>query len=158
MSYIAEDDHTASGCPFCLLAEGSDDEDALILHRGRTCYAVLNRYPYNPGHLMAVPFRHVADFDELSTAELHEMADLSRSGVRALRAATQPQAFTIGLNVGAAAGAGIAEHAHQHVVPRWGGDTNFMPLIGQTRILPELLEETYERLAPAFAEAVAAER
>ncbi len=156
MSYIKEDDHVAAGCPFCTLPEGEDDAAALILYRGPSCYAILNRYPYNPGHLMAVPFRHVADFDELTGEELHEMADLARAGVRALRTATAPQAFTIGLNVGAAAGAGIAEHAHQHVVPRWAGDTNFMPLIGQTRILPELLEETYERLAPAFSEAVSA--
>lgn len=154
MSYIKPDeDRTAGGCPFCELpARGPEhDRESLILHRGERAFAILNAYPYNPGHLMAVPYRHVAPFDELEQDELSEMVGLCQRGVRALKATSGPHAFNIGMNVGAIAGAGIADHIHQHVVPRWGGDTNFMPVIGQTKVLPELLEETYDRLAPAFA-------
>lgn len=152
LAYVTDPDTASLGCPFCTLPERGDDRAALILHRGERAYAILNAYPYNPGHFMAVPYRHVAGFDELTVPELHELADLCQLGVRALRASSGPHAFNIGLNVGGVAGAGIADHIHQHVVPRWGGDTNFMPVIGQTRVLPELLEETYQRLAPAFAD------
>lgn len=157
MAYIRADE-PVSGCPFCVLParDPADDRESLILHRGRQAYAILNAYPYNPGHLMAVPYRHVAGIDELTVSELHEVADLCRAAVVALRASSGPQAFNIGINMGGVAGAGIADHIHQHVVPRWQGDTNFMPVIGQTRVLPQLLEETYERLAPAYAEAVGA--
>lgn len=155
MSYINDPDRKVAGCPFCVLPARGPEHDAetLILHRGTRCYVILNAYPYNPGHLMVVPFRHVARYEELEADELHELADLSQRSVRALLATSGPDAFNIGFNVGSTAGAGIAEHIHQHVVPRWEGDTNFMPIIGQTRVLPELLDETYERLAPAFAEA-----
>jgi ATP adenylyltransferase len=156
MAYIARDtDAPAPGCPFCRLPERGPEHDreSLIVHRGTRAYVILNAYPYNPGHFMAVPYRHVAAFDDLEPAELHEVVDLCQRGVRALRATSGPHAFNIGLNVGTVAGAGIADHIHQHVVPRWGGDTNFMPVIGQTKVLPELLEETYDRLAPAFAAA-----
>lgn len=159
MAYIRSDDTTVAGCPFCLLPEqaaeqgAEGDRAALIVHRGVHTFVILNAFPYNPGHLMVVPYRHIAEYDALTTEELHEMNDLSQQSVRALRATSAPHAFNIGLNVGQIAGAGIADHVHQHVVPRWGGDTNFMPVIGQTRVLPELLEETYDRLAPAFAEA-----
>ena len=155
MGYIKGEGKDVGGCPFCVLPARGDaqDEESLIVHRGDTAYAILNAYPYNPGHLMLVPYRHVAAFDELTGEELHELADLAQRAVRALKASSAPHAFNIGMNVGALAGAGIAEHIHQHVVPRWGGDTNFMPVIGQTRVLPELLEETYERLAPAFRDA-----
>ena len=155
MGYIKGEGKDLGGCPFCVLPQmgAEHDEESLILFRGENAYAILNAYPYNPGHLMAVPYRHVAGFDELTAAELHELADLSQRAVRALTEVSGPHAFNIGMNVGALAGAGIAEHIHQHVVPRWGGDTNFMPVVGQTRVLPELLEETYQRLAPAFASA-----
>jgi len=154
-SYVTDPDAKRRGCPFCVLpAAGPEhDRDSLLLHRGEHAFAILNAYPYNPGHLMAVPYRHVAGFQELTAAELHEMADLCQRGVRALQAASGPHAFNIGVNAGAVAGAGIADHVHQHVVPRWGGDTNFMPVIGQTRVLPELLDETWAKLAPAFAAA-----
>jgi ATP adenylyltransferase len=159
MAYIRDPDRgKVSGCPFCVLpaeAEGEGeqgDAEALILHRGEHAYAILNAYPYNPGHFMAVPYRHIADYDELTKAEIDEMSALCQRGIRALRATSRPHAFNIGVNMGALAGAGIAEHIHQHVVPRWGGDTNFMPVVGQTRVLPELLEETYLQLKPAFAE------
>jgi ATP adenylyltransferase len=152
MAYIRGEDKDLGGCPFCVLPADGPEHDAerLILHRGSTAYVILNAYPYNPGHLMAVPFRHVAGFEELTTEELHELADLTQRAVRALQATSGPTAFNLGMNLGSLAGAGIAEHLHQHVVPRWGGDTNFMPVVSNTRVLPELLQETYERLAPAF--------
>ncbi len=154
-SYVTDPDARSRGCPFCVVpGRGPDhDRESLVLHRGEHAFAILNAYPYNPGHLMAVPYRHVAGFHELTADELHEMADLCQRAVRALRIASGPHAFNIGVNAGAVAGAGIADHVHQHVVPRWGGDTNFMPVIGQTRVLPELLDETWAKLAPAFAAA-----
>ena len=151
MAYIKGEGKDLEGCPFCVLPAGDDDAAALILTRGTHAYLILNAYPYNPGHLMAVPYRHVSALDEVTTDELHEMAALCQTAVRVLRETVGAGAFNVGINVGAEAGAGIADHIHQHVVPRWGGDTNFMPVIGQTRVLPELLEETYRRLAPAFA-------
>ena len=152
MGYIRGERTDLGGCPFCVLPSGdpADDADVLILHRGAHAYVILNAYPYNPGHLMAVPYRHVSELDELTTDELHEMADLCQRSVAVLKETTSPSAFNLGINMGATAGAGIADHIHQHVVPRWNGDTNFMPVIGHTRVLPELLQETYERLAPAF--------
>ncbi len=155
MSYITGADRDFEGCPFCVLPDRGPeaDADSLILFRGEVTYAILNAYPYNPGHLMAVPYRHTSELDALTATELHEMADLCQRAVRVLRAASGPTAFNIGINVGGVAGAGISDHIHSHVVPRWDGDTNFMPVIGQTRVLPELLEETYQRLAPGFADA-----
>jgi ATP adenylyltransferase len=154
MAYIRGEGKDVDSCPFCVLPGAGDDAASLILKRGTHAYAILNAYPYNPGHLMAVPYRHVSGLDELTGEELHEMADLCQAAVRIIRATVGAGAFNVGINVGSVAGAGIADHIHQHVVPRWGGDTNFMPVIGQTRVLPELLEETYQRLAPAFAEQV----
>lgn len=153
--YVQDPDrHPGGGCLFCdLPARGPGrDAESYILHRAEHTYVLLNAFPYNPGHLMAVPYRHVAGFDELTPPELHELADLCQRAVRVLKAACGPQAFNIGVNAGAVAGAGIGDHIHQHVVPRWDGDTNFMPVIGQTRVLPELLEETYARIAPVFAQ------
>ena len=155
MSYIRGDASPIQGCPFCVLPARDPqlDAESFIVHRGDVAYVILNAYPYNPGHLMIVPYRHVSAYDELTTPELHQLAELAQRAVVALRTTSGAQAFNMGLNLGAAAGAGIADHLHQHVVPRWGGDTNFMPVIGQTRVLPELLDETYQRLAPAFASA-----
>ncbi len=152
MSYIRGEGRDLEGCPFCVLpARGPEaDEESLILCRGETAYAVLNAYPYNPGHFMAVPYRHISTLHELTTDELHEMVDLCRAGTRAIEDTSGPDAFNVGMNIGTVAGAGISDHIHQHVVPRWSGDTNFMPVIGQTRVLPELLEETWQRLAPVF--------
>ena len=127
-----------------------DDDEGLVVARGDAAYAVLNLYPYNPGHLLLVPYRHVADFCELSADEAAEISALTRDGIRALRAVSSPQGFNVGLNLGSVAGAGIAEHLHQHVVPRWGGDTNFMPVVGQTRVLPQLLADTRSLLAEAW--------
>lgn len=152
-AYVTDPDASSDGCPFCRLPDRGEehDETSLIVHRGDVAFVILNAYPYNPGHLMIVPYRHIDDLVALSTAELHETAELAQRSVRVLRRATGAHAFNIGLNLGGLAGAGIADHVHQHVVPRWGGDTNFMPVIGQTRVLPELLAETYARIAPEFA-------
>jgi ATP adenylyltransferase len=141
----------SGGCPFCDIPD-LPDEDALILARGRGVYAVLNLYPYNPGHLMVVPFRHVAEFTDLTRDERTELGDLTADAIRAIRSAAAPQAFNVGLNLGAVAGAGIAAHLHQHVVPRWQGDTNFMPVVGHTKVLPQLLGETRALLAKAWGE------
>jgi ATP adenylyltransferase len=138
------------GCPFCRIPEMSD-EDGLIVHRGETSYVVLNLYPYNSGHLMAVPFRHVADYTELTAAEAVEIAELTQTSMRVLRKASGAQGFNLGMNQGVVAGAGIAAHLHQHVVPRWGGDTNFMPVVARTKVLPQLLRDTRQLLADTWA-------
>ncbi|MBX6769254.1 MAG: HIT domain-containing protein [Actinomadura rubrobrunea] len=140
------------GCPFCDIPKLSDEE-GLIVARGASVYAVLNLYPYNSGHLMVVPYRHVADYTDLDAAEYTELAELTRSALTALRKASGAQGFNVGMNLGQVAGAGIAAHLHQHVVPRWGGDTNFMPVVGRTRVLPQLLRETRQILADAWPHA-----
>jgi ATP adenylyltransferase len=137
-------------CPFCVIPTRTD-VDGLIVARGGLVYSVLNLYPYNAGHLMVVPNRHLADVADLTREESAEFMAFTRLAVLALRAATGAQGFNIGINLGAIAGAGIAAHLHQHVVPRWGGDTNFMPVIGQTRVLPQLLHDTRDLLAGAWA-------
>ncbi|WP_436736068.1 HIT family protein [Streptomyces sp. BBFR102] len=139
------------GCPFCVVPAKSD-EAGLIVRRGSHAYAVLNLYPYNGGHLLVVPYRHVADYTELDAAETAEVAELTKQAMTALRSASGAHGFNIGLNQGAAAGAGIAAHLHQHIVPRWGGDTNFMPVIGDTKVLPQLLADTRAMLAAAWPE------
>jgi ATP adenylyltransferase len=155
MEYIRaakEGDQEDEGCIFCTLPAKGDDESALILKRGEHGFVVLNRFPYNPGALMVAPFEHTGpDFEKLSAEVADELQTLIRESVAALREQMQPHGFNIGMNVGRIAGAGFPDHLHWHVVPRWGGDTNFMPVIGQTRILPELLAETYAHLAPLFA-------
>jgi ATP adenylyltransferase len=128
------------------------DADGLVVARGGDVYAVLNLYPYNPGHLMVVPYRHVADYPDLTPTETGELAAFTQTAMRAVRAAGGAHGFNIGMNQGGVAGAGIAAHLHQHVVPRWGGDTNFMPVVGRTKVLPELLTDTRARLADAWAE------
>jgi ATP adenylyltransferase len=134
------------GCPFCQIPEMSD-EDGLIVSRGVTAYVVLNLYPYNSGHLMVVPLRHVADYPDLTSAETSELAALTQTAMCVLRAASGAQGFNLGMNQGVVAGAGIAAHLHQHVVPRWGGDTNFMPVVARTKVLPQLLRDTRDLLA-----------
>jgi ATP adenylyltransferase len=153
MEYLQahQDESAPEGCVFCSLLAVGDPDGERILHRGDLAFVALAKYPYNPGHLLILPVRHAGDVVELTAeegAELHRLLQLS---VRALRAASAPHGFNVGLNLGSVAGAGIPDHLHWHVVPRWGGDTNFMPVIGQTRVLPQLLSETYERLAPFFA-------
>jgi ATP adenylyltransferase len=120
------------------------------VHRGELAYAVLNLYPYAPGHLMVCPYRHIADYTETTTGEAAEVAALTKGAMHTLRAVSGVQGFNLGMNQGAVAGAGIAAHLHQHVVPRWLGDQNFMPIIGQTKTLPELLQSTRALLADAW--------
>ena len=150
MAYI-KGEGKGPDCAFCEIPT-LKDQDGLVVARGTTCYSVLNLYPYNSGHLMVVPFRHVAQYDELTTEETAEVADMTQHAIRAIRHASAAQGFNVGMNLGHEAGAGIAAHLHQHVVPRWGGDTNFMPVVGQTKVLPELLPETRALLARAWTE------
>ncbi|HWG62820.1 MAG TPA: HIT domain-containing protein [Streptosporangiaceae bacterium] len=154
MAYIKgenkpEGTDAGDGCPFCRIPRLSD-EDGLIVARGTLVYAVLNLYPYNAGHLMVVPYRHVADYPDLGVAETAELAEFTKRSMTALRASSGAQGFNIGMNMGPVAGAGIADHLHQHVVPRWGGDTNFMPVVGHTKVLPQLLRDTRTLIAEAW--------
>lgn len=139
-------------CPFCT-APKLTDEAGLIVHRGEYAYVVMNLYPYNAGHVLVCPLRHVADYTELTIDERDEIAQLTQDAMSVLRQVSGAQGFNIGINQGGIAGAGIAAHLHQHVVPRWGGDTNFMPVIGQTKVMPELLEETRRLFAEAWPHA-----
>lgn len=143
------DDDAGDGCPFCS-APGRSDEDGLIVARGEHVFAVLNLYPYNSGHLMTVPYRHVSDYTDLDRAEVAELGNFTQRAMLALRAAMAPHGFNIGMNQGSVAGAGIAAHLHQHVVPRWGGDTNFMPIVAHTRVLPQLLSDARAEVATAW--------
>ena len=136
----------AHDCPFCLIPQ-MDDEEGLVVARGEHVFAVLNLYPYNAGHLMLVPYRHVPDYTDLTAAEVAELGEFTQTAMRVVRAVTGAHGFNIGMNQGSVAGAGIADHLHQHAVPRWGGDTNFMPVIGLTRVLPQVLSETRALLA-----------
>ena len=140
------------GSIFTRIAQSSDDEANLVIARGRSCFAMLNNYPYNGGHLMVIPYREVPDFDDLLDDELLELMKFTRRCQHALRKAMQPQGFNIGVNLGRAAGAGIQEHLHIHVVPRWTGDCNFMPVIANTAVVPEALKETAAKLRAALAE------
>ncbi|WP_017625779.1 HIT family protein [Nocardiopsis chromatogenes] len=151
MAYIKGEDKPVGpapedGCPFCR-APGLPDADGLVVHRGEHAYTVMNRYPYNSGHLLVCPYRHVSGYTDLDPDETAEVARLTQEGIAALTAAYGPQGFNVGMNLGSAAGAGIAAHLHQHIVPRWGGDTNYMPVIGQTKVLPEMLEQSRARIA-----------
>ena len=136
-------------CPFCRAPKLSDAE-GLVIARGEKVYALLNLYPYNSGHLMVCPYRHIADYTDLTVEEVAEIGSFTQTAMRVLRAVSNAHGFNIGMNQGSAAGAGIAAHLHQHVVPRWGGDTNFMPVIGGTKTMPQLLESTREMLAAAW--------
>lgn len=129
--------------------EPERDAENYLLHRGDRAFIILNRYPYNAGHLLIVPVRQIADFLDLDDAERHEMIDLVRLGVAVLKKAMDPQAFNVGMNLGRAAGAGIEYHVHMHVVPRWNGDTNFMPVFDETRHISEYMQETYRKLLEA---------
>jgi ATP adenylyltransferase len=153
MAYIRGEnkpvDATSGECPFCRIPS-LPDEEGLIVHRGETTYAVLNLYPYAPGHLMVCPYRHIADYTETTPEEAEEMGLLTRQAMAVIRSVSAAGGFNIGMNQGAVAGAGISAHLHQHVVPRWPGDQNFMPIIGRTKTLPELLAETRELLAEAW--------
>ena len=140
----------ANDCPFCAAPGRGDDRAALIVHRGELAYVILNLYPYSPGHLLVCPYRHVADLTELSTPELTEIGTLTQQAMRVVRDVSAPDGFNLGINQGAVAGAGIAAHLHQHVVPRWQGDANFLPVVAQTKAVPQLLDQAWELLSAAW--------
>lgn len=149
MDYVS----TAGGdetCFFCSGLASDDDEGAHILWRGNSAFVLLNAFPYNTGHVMVAPNRHVADVEELEDAERAELMDATFLSKRVIEQAMNPQGFNVGMNLGIAAGAGVPGHLHVHVVPRWGGDTNFMTTVGATKVLPEMLAETDAKLRPLF--------
>jgi ATP adenylyltransferase len=148
MKYIASG--MEDGCFVCRAFEGDDDRENLVLKRGETCGVMMNRYPYSNGHLMICPYRHVGDIVDLNGGEREESMDLLAQSVKALRAVMQPQGFNVGINLGAVAGASLVEHVHTHVVPRWEGDTNFMPVIGDVKIIPQALGELWDLLQPVL--------
>lgn len=150
LQYVTQE--KPSGCIFCDKPQTADDQANLIVRRGRLAYVMLNTFPYNNGHLMVAPYAHVADLEALPAATLHEMMDLAQLCARALKAKFHPDGLNLGLNLGTAAGAGIKDHLHLHLVPRWQGDTNFMPVIGDVRVIPQSLEASYRLLREAFAE------
>jgi ATP adenylyltransferase len=136
-------------CPFCEIPHASDEE-SLVVHRGTHAYVVMNLYPYNPGHLLICAYRHVADLTELTEEERAEIFTLTSHAMATIRKVSQPEGFNLGMNQGVISGAGVAAHIHQHVVPRWSGDANFMPIIGKTKVLPQLLTITRNELAAAW--------
>jgi len=148
MAYI--DRPRTEGCLLCDLASGDADRTNLILCRGPRAYVLMNRFPYNNGHLMIVPYRHCAELDQVSADDSLEIMREVQRATRILHQAFGAEGFNVGLNLGKAAGAGIAEHLHMHVVPRWVGDTNFMPVLADTRVMPDYLEATYAKLVPFF--------
>jgi ATP adenylyltransferase len=143
-------------CVLCRLPQDSvvNDRKSYVLYRGEACYIMLNLYPYTNGHLMIAPYRHEAALPRLDDKSLHEMMAFTRASVSALQKAMKPDGFNIGMNLGRIAGAGIADHLHMHVVPRWGGDANFMSVLAETRMIPEPLEDTYDKLLPVLKEEI----
>jgi ATP adenylyltransferase len=160
MAYINAEDRRdegydkPAGCPFCR-APGRPDEEGLVVARGTSVFALLNLYPYNPGHLMLCPYRHIADYTDLTDEETIELARFTQTAMRVVRACSGAHGFNLGMNQGAVAGAGIAAHLHQHVVPRWGGDTNFMAVVARTKVLPQLLGDTRRLFAEVWARVTA---
>ena len=148
LEYIQQADEL-EGCVFCLPA-GGPDEEMLVLHRGEATFVLLNKFPYASGHLLVAPYRHGLGFGDLDESEALEIHRLGAEGLEALRAAYGPEGFNLGWNMGRVAGAGIVDHGHLHVVPRWGGDTNFMPVLGDVKVIPEHLVESRRRLADAW--------
>lgn len=134
------------GCIFCVKASESKDEENLILVRGQTCFALMNLFPYNSGHLMIAPYAHAPSIQQMSAESLTEMMTLAQRLLDALQQSLGPQGFNLGINQGEVAGAGIADHAHLHIVPRWSGDTNFMPVLADVKVMPEFLESTYQKI------------
>ena len=153
MAYLSGENRPLPGndieCPFCRILSLSD-EDGLIVYRGKAAYVVMNLYPYNAGHVLVCANRHVADLTDLTDAERNEIFALTAHSMKVIRRVSGANGFNLGMNQGEVSGAGVAGHIHQHIVPRWGGDANFMPIIGQTKVLPQLLSETRNSLAQAW--------
>jgi ATP adenylyltransferase len=149
MAYI-ENHEKIEGCVFCRAQSGEDGPDNLIAHRGRLAYVIVNRFPYTSGHLMVVPFVHLPGLEDLDAATRAEMMELTSRCMTVLKHVYRPRGFNMGANIGEAAGAGVPGHVHIHIVPRWMGDTNFMSALGETRVLPEKLEDTYRRVKDGF--------
>lgn len=149
MKYIQEH-HDYLGCVFCQAAAEADGWENLIFHRGEHVFMILNRYPYTSGHVMCVPFAHVDRLHALTAAARAELMEMTNKAIGVLQIVYEPEGFNVGLNLGEMAGAGVADHLHMHIVPRWGGDTNFMSTVGETRVLPESLTETYDRVKAAW--------
>ncbi len=153
MEYI-EKHLNDEGCVFCVAQSQPDGPENLIVYRGQRVFVILNRFPYTSGHLMIVPFEHLPTLEDLDVNTRTEMIEVTSLGIQALRRVYKPDGFNIGINIGEVAGAGIADHVHTHIVPRWKGDTNFMSTLGETRVLPEALDETYRRLKNSWTEIV----
>ena len=151
MEYI-ENSNKEDGCVFCIAQSQADSAENLIAFRGKLAYVIVNRYPYTSGHLMVIPFEHKSTLEELDSQTRAEMMELATRCTQVLKKAYRTQGFNIGVNMGEAAGAGVLGHVHIHIVPRWKGDTNFMSAVGQTRVLPEALEDTYQRIKNEFQE------
>jgi len=153
MSYLEGENRPLAGneitCPFCRITT-LPDEEALIVARGKEAYVVMNLYPYNPGHLLICAYRHVPDLTDLTEEERNEISALTAHAMATIRKVSGPEGFNLGMNQGAISGAGVAQHIHQHVVPRWSGDANFMPIIGKTKVLPQLLHLTRDEIAAAW--------
>jgi len=148
IEYIRSPKH--EGCIFCDFPRENRDEERLILYRGEKAFVIMNNYPYNPGHVMVVPYRHVAKWEELTDDELLEIMKLSQLMIRAIKRAMNPDGFNMGVNLGRVAGAGIDTHVHLHIVPRWNGDTNFMPVVADTKVIPQSLADAYKELKKAI--------
>ena len=148
MKYILMD--KSKGCFLCEKPKQDDDATSYILYRGEKNFVIMNSYPYNPGHLMVAPYRHVASLEELTSEELHEHFEIVSRSVKVLRQAFNPHGFNIGINIGRVAGVGVEGHVHTHIVPRWQGDTNFMPVVSETKVVSEAVAETYEKLRVKF--------
>ena len=148
MEYITKD--KSGECIFCSLPQSKDDKKTFILFRGKYCFVIMNIFPYNASHLMVSPYRHLACITKLDSEESLEMSELTKNCIEILRDVNSPDGFNVGFNIGKSAGAGYDEHIHNHIVPRWIGDTNFMATLAETRVISEHLEKTYEKLAPSF--------
>ena len=154
LAFVEGNEEKPAGCIFCLFPAERRDRERLVLGRSEHAFAILNKYPYNNGHLMVVPRRHAADPAALDEAEWSDLQRLLRTSIAILKEAYGPDALNVGMNLGRAAGAGIADHLHWHAVPRWSGDTNFMPVLAETRVIPEHLDASWQKLRPLFDRAL----
>lgn len=152
MEFLVDSKQKPEGCVFCTLVKEDQDRKNLIVHRGETVFVILNKYPYNNGHLMVVPYQHTANLAELSDEASSSLMRMARFCVEALKHTYKPEGFNLGMNLGVSGGAGIRDHLHLHVVPRWLGDTNFMPVIGETKSMPQHLESSYDQLFSVFTD------